>query len=57
MKIRDIAPVLDPFIPVWVNIEDRAELFDTVDDIPQRYYNKDITYITTDANNKITIEV
>ena len=41
---------------IWINDNGHSDLFLDIDDVPSSYNDKEVTYITTDANNTLTIE-
>lgn len=57
MKVKDIKETLSPFTPIWVNENDGCDYYESVDDIPSDLDSKDVTYMTIDGENKLTIEL
>lgn len=62
MKLMDLIKILDEIHPVWLNVHIgggviEGELYENSGEIPFRYRDCEVTYLTQDGEKVITLEI
>lgn len=62
MKLRDLVEVLDEINPVWLNVHKgggliEGEEYENSGEIPFKYRNCEVSYVTQDGDKVLTIEI
>ena len=57
MKLKDLINAIDNSVPVWINVEPWCDRYDSILEVDAEDAERVVEYITTDAENEITIEL